>query len=184
MTDPDATLVQKTAEGDRDALESIVTRYESAVFRLAKALTGNDAAAEDVLQETFLAVWRHAGTYDGTGSVRAWILTVARNAARRHFRRHAGEPAEVASLSQLGEAAGWGSDELPLGDRVANAQLVQIGLHGLEEEEREILLLREVEGFSGEETARMLGVSLAAMKSRLHRARLHFMANVREKSHA
>lgn len=178
MTESDAELLRKTAAGDREALEAILDRHEGAVFRLARALTGNDATAEDVLQETFLSVWRNAGAFAGNDSARAWILTIARNAAHRQFRRHAGEPQELEPLD-----VGWGSIDADFAERIANRELVSIGFDGLMPEEREVLMLRDVEGFSGEEVAEILGLTLAAMKSRLHRARLHFVANLRSAVH-
>ncbi len=184
LTESDAALLRKTAGGDRDALEVFVSRHEAAVFRLARALVGDSSRADDVLQETFLAAWRNAGQFDGGPSARGWLLTITRNAVHRQFRRHAGEPAEIGSLSDLGERAGWAVEDPRFAERLENRELVMAGFGTLTAEEREVLVLRDVEGFSGEEVARMLGLSVPAMKSRLHRARLRFMANVREKSHA
>jgi RNA polymerase sigma-70 factor (ECF subfamily) len=180
----DAELLREIAGGDRDALETIVSRYEPAVFRFGQALTGDRAAAEDVLQETFLAVWKNAGTFRGAGSARSWVLSIVRNAANRRFRRHAGEPGQMESLSDLGAAAGFARVDPQIADRLADRELVEIGFRGLPVEDREILLLRDGEGYSGEEVAEALGISLAAMKSRLHRARLRFLAGIREKIHA
>lgn len=179
----DAELLRKASGGDRDALEELVSRYESVVFRFARAMSGDPAAAEDVLQETFLAVWRNSGGFRGEDSARAWILSIARNATHRRFRRHAGEP-QVASLSELGAEAGFARVDPQFTERLADRELVEIGFQGLTLEEREILMLRDAEGYSGEEVAAALGISLAAMKSRLHRARLRFMAGIREKTHA
>jgi RNA polymerase sigma-70 factor, ECF subfamily len=184
MTESDAALLRKTAGGDRSALETILDRHDRAVFRLARALTGNDATAEDVLQETFLAVWRNAGAFDGSDSARPWILTIARNAAHRQFRRRAGEPAALEPLGDGGGETGWGTVDADFAERVADRELVRIGFDGLLREEREVLMLRDVEGFSGEEVANILGLTLPAMKSRLHRARLHFVANLRRSMHA
>lgn len=179
MTEGDAELLRRTAVGDRAAFEEIVARYETAVFRLARALA--EHSAEDVLQETFLAVWRNASTFDGSSSARGWILAIARNAAYRQFRRHAGEPAQHETLSELGAAAGWARYDPKIFERLAHRELVQIGFRSLAPEEREILVLRDVEGFSGDEVASLLELTLPAMKSRLHRARLKFLAAAREK---
>ncbi|HUP50266.1 MAG TPA: RNA polymerase sigma factor [Thermoanaerobaculia bacterium] len=178
----DAELLARTAAGDREALEGLVSRHEAAVFRFARAVTGDHAAAEDVLQETFVSVWKHAGSFRGAESARGWILIIARNAAHRQFRRHAGEPESFQPLADLGAEAGWAAHDPRLPERLADRQLVEMGFRDLAPEEREILILREVEGFSGDEVAGMLGLSVAAMKSRLHRARLRFLANVREKT--
>lgn len=182
MIDSDSELLRKTAAGDRAAFDDLAARYQRAVFRYARAVAGNEATAEDVTQETLLAVWRNAAAFAGEGSARAWVLTIARNAAHRQFRRHAGEPRELEPLAALGAAAGWGVVDPGFEQRAADRELVRIGFEALTAEERELLILRDVEGVPGEEVAEILGITLAAMKSRLHRARLRFMATLREKT--
>lgn len=134
------------------------------------------------MQEAFLATWRHAGTYAGSGSARAWLFTVARHSAARLFRRRVGEPSELASIEDLGVDAGWGQVPEPdlLLDRLSNREILERALATLPAAERETLVLRDLESLSGEQVAELTGVSLAAMKSRLHRARLRFAAAVRE----
>jgi RNA polymerase sigma-70 factor, ECF subfamily len=178
VIESDAALMRKTAAGDRDALEGLVDRYERAVFRLAQAIAPEHA--EDIAQETFLAVWRNAATFSGDESARPWILTIARNAAYRLFRRRAGEPEDPQPLSELGAEVGWAAHDPRIAERLADREIVEIGFRGLTPEEREMVMLRDVEEFSGEEVASMLGLTLAAAKSRLHRARLRFLKNVRE----
>lgn len=150
------------------------------MYRYLAAILGQAEDAEDALQETFLAVWRNAAGYRGQGAARAWLYTIARHAASRLRRRRVDEPVELVSLEQLGVAAGWGEplDPLPA-SRESRRELVRTALERLGPEEREIILLRDVEGFSGEETAEMLGLTLPAMKTRLHRARLRFVAEAR-----
>lgn len=176
----DEELLKRAAAGDREAFDGIVTRHQAAVFRFARAATGGPAEAEDVLQETFLAAWRAAGTFQGRSAVRTWLLTITRNQAW-HQRERAGRlPIDDVPLPELGEAAGWGSQSPEEGallserrDRLARA------LSALAPEEREILVLRDLEELTGEETAAALGIGLAAMKSRLHRARLRLAAQLR-----
>ena len=139
--------------------------------------------AEDALQETFLACWRSAGTFAGGDSARHWLLAIARNAARRLYRRKRGEPHEFVSLDELGREAGWGGGaaDPPLApdDRAAARETLEAALMTLSAEEREVLILRDLEGFSGEETASLLHLTLPAAKSRLHRARLRLAAALR-----
>lgn len=151
---------------------------------LASATTAADA--EDALQEAFLAAWRAAGSFAGTESARAWILTIARNALHRRYRRRAGEPAEVISLDRLGEQAGWGAVDAPdeRVERLEDRELLERALNRLDQADREVLVLRDLEELGGEETAHLLGISIGAMKSRLHRARLRLAAHVREGRHA
>jgi RNA polymerase sigma-70 factor (ECF subfamily) len=172
----------RLAAGDRDALAPLVAAHRGAVFRFARRMLHHDAEAEDVLQETFLAVLRGAGTYAGRGSVRGWILAIARNQVSMARRRSSEAPAEPEELARLGQEAGWGSADDP--ERWVRAlerkEQLSRALAAIPAPEREVLLLRDLEGLSGDETSALLGIGLAAMKSRLHRARLHLMAALRK----
>lgn len=177
----DRDLMLRVAAGDRAAFAVVVERHRGAVFRLARLLTGDVAAAEDVLQETFLAALRGAAGYRGEAPVASWLYAIARHAAHRLARRADQVPWEAQALEALGAAAGWGQPDVERIVAAAETREAMVrALAGLSLEEREILALRDVEGWSGEETARALGLSLAAMKSRLHRARLHLAAELRQ----
>ncbi len=180
----DARLLAAAADGDRRAFARFVDRHEASVLRYLRAAAAQDADADDAFQEAFLAAWRGAGGFRGEGSARAWMLTVARNALRRHHRRRAGEPTgyePLEDLDHLGRAAGWGRPE-PAEEALEREDLLRWALDGLAPGDREILVLRELEGLGGEEVAELLGLSLAAQKSRLHRARLRFVARVRSQA--
>jgi len=178
LTDPVA--LARTAAGDDSAFERIVERYEAAVLRYVRGLTGDPDRAEDAMQETFISAWRHAGDFRGAASARSWLLSIARNALSRTARRHAGEPANHLPLEALATEAGWGDTTADrLTERLDARERVEAGFRGLSADDREILILRDLEGFTGEEIADMLGIGLAAQKSRLHRARLRFMANLK-----
>jgi len=179
----DTDLLTQSASGDTHAFDLLVVRYAADVHRFVGSLGVHGADAEDVLQDTFLAAWRGAATYRGDGTARAWLFSVARNAVRHSVRRRVGEPERFApleaidSLEAMAEAAGWGSDaESTARD---TAELVRTALARLAPTDREILVLRDMEGLSGHETAAALSLSLAGMKSRLHRARLRLAALVR-----
>lgn len=175
----DRALLRGAAAGDRDAFERFVARHEAAVFRLLRARASNAADAEDALQEAFLAAWRSAAGYRGGASARGWILTIARNALRRAHRRRVGEPESWAPLEVLGREAGWGSDPGTL-ELLARRDLLTRAMDRLHPDDREILVLRELEGFSGKEVADVLEIGIPAMKSRLHRSRLRLAAALRE----
>ncbi|MBK6694352.1 MAG: sigma-70 family RNA polymerase sigma factor [Myxococcales bacterium] len=167
------------AAGDREAFGVVVRRHGPAVLRVAAHVTGSQAAAADVFQETFLAAFRAAGSYRGAG-LRAWLFTIARNAAYRS-RRAQGREEQDASLMELGASAGWGdvSPEIAF-ERSERLDRVRRAFAMLSTEDREILALRDVEGLSGEDAATVTGLSLQAMKSRLHRARLRLGAAYRD----
>ena len=169
MTAPaeDGELLQLSAAGDRAAFTRLVDRHLDAVHRLVLSLGASADDAEDAVQECFLAAWRSAGTFRGGGSARGWLFTIARNAVRRQHRRRAGEPARHDSLEELGSAAGWGADE-DFTHQLEVREMLDWALARIPAEEARVVLLRDVEGFSGEEVAAALGVSVPAMKSRLH----------------
>jgi RNA polymerase sigma-70 factor (ECF subfamily) len=181
----DRELLQRSASGDRTAFNEFVERHGADVFRYARWVAGNETDAEDVLQQTFLDAWNAAGEARAESGARAWLLSIARrNALRVSSRRGAAREREQ-SLEELGELAGFGDlEHTP--ERVARAaeerELVEDALAALEPEEREILVLRDIEELPGASVAELLGLSLAAQKSRLHRARLRLAAQLRRHS--
>jgi RNA polymerase sigma-70 factor (ECF subfamily) len=179
----DAALLAASAAGDTGAFETFMRRHQAPVARYLRTFTGA-ADVDDAVQETFIAVWRSAVHFRGTGhdgGARGWLYTIARHAVHHQQRRRVDEPAQLESLEQLAEQAGWGSlpEVTATGDDRPLQELLQVALARLPLEEREVLTLRELDGFSGDETAAILHVSVAAMKSRLHRARIHLAAVVR-----
>lgn len=176
----DPELLERAAAGERRAFERFVKEHEAAVYRYVRTRTGDPEVAEDALQETFIAAWRSAHTFRGGGSARSWLLTIARNAVRRQYRRPAGAPERFEPLDAVAVRAGWGRDAGEAWtDRIAAAQLLERGFDALSADDREVLVLRDLEGFGNEEVADMLGLTVGAVKSRVHRARLRFMESVR-----
>ena len=180
----DDVLIARAAGGDRAAFGTLVERHGRAVLTVGRALARSEVDAQDIAQETFLSALRAASTYrPGVASVRSWLFAIARNAGRRSRRLDREVPTDTLDdgpLLGLGIAAGWGEE--PAGDALARSESVEDiarAIATLSVDEREILVLRDVESLSGEETAKVLGLSLAAMKSRLHRARLRLMAALR-----
>jgi RNA polymerase sigma-70 factor (ECF subfamily) len=168
----DEDLVAASARGDRGAFDALVERHGDALFRFAVRRCGSERDAEDAIQDGLLAAWRGAATYRGEAAVTTWLFQVVLHACRRRARRRAGEPA-VHDPAEAAEALP--GREAAADDRVAARQMaaaLERALRELPDESREVLLLRDVEGLSGDETAAVLGVGLPAMKSRLHRARL------------
>ncbi|MDP2322388.1 MAG: sigma-70 family RNA polymerase sigma factor [Acidobacteriota bacterium] len=175
----DRALARRAATGDREAFATLVTRHQASVYRLARHIAGTRDEAEDVLQQTFLSAWQSVSGFRGESSVRTWLLTIARNAAVTRRVRVAREPIDATPLDELGIRAGWGGPN-PEQLAVAAEQHGRLvaALAGLAPDEREVLTLRDLEGLSGEDVAAMLGLTTAAMKSRLHRARLRLAAAV------
>jgi RNA polymerase sigma-70 factor, ECF subfamily len=174
----DEELLTRSGAGDRRAFEGLVERHENALFRYALRLCGGEREAEDALQDGLLAAWRGAATFRGEAAARTWLFQVVIHACRRGRRRKVGEPErhdEVTLAVDLA-AAGPAPDERAAAREVTAA--LEAALAAMADDAREVLVLRDVEGLSGEETAAALGVGLAAMKSRLHRARLELKERV------
>lgn len=186
MPDPEphdeVRLIAAASRGDRRAFAALVALHRGPVLRFARALAGNGPNADDVFQESFLAAWRGLADYRGEATFRSWLFTITRRTAWRERRRGAREePSTAERLSALGGAAGWG-DESPgpsLTDRLTARDLLQRAFEALPAEERAVIVLRDLEGLTGDEAAAVVGVSLAALKSRLHRARLRLAAELR-----
>lgn len=177
----DAALLAASAAGDTGAFETFMRRHQTPVSRYLRTYTGT-ADVDDAVQETFIAAWRGASAYRGEGAARAWLYTIGRHTVHHHVRRRVDEPAQVESLEQLAEQAGWGSlPEVPAdADPSGMRELLHVALSRLPADERELLTLRELDGFSGDEAAAVLQISVAAMKSRLHRARLRLAVIARQ----
>lgn len=177
----DETLIGRTAAGDRSAFERLVRRHQASVFRFTRALAHDDADAEAALYETFLAAWRSAGRFRYDASARTWLLSIARHAIYRRHRRWADDdPSPFVSLRELGEAAGWGVEDESFVDRLVDAEVLAGALAALSPEDREILILRELEGLSDEEAAGVAGLTEGAARNRLHRARMRLMTHLRK----
>jgi RNA polymerase sigma-70 factor (ECF subfamily) len=169
---PDEDLVRRSAGGDRGAFEALVARHGDALFRYASRTCGSERDGEDALQDGLLAAWRGAGTFRGEASARTWLFQVVIHACRRRQRRRAGAPERHDGMEAAEAVA---ADVRGPDEHVAAAQMraaLEAALSTLDEEAREVLLLRDVEGLSGEDAAAALGIGVPAMKSRLHRARL------------
>lgn len=180
MTPPtDITLLAQLADtGDRGALAELVRRHQDAVFRYCRSLCQDTASAEDALQQTFLDLMRGASSFQGQSSFRAWLFTLARNAVHRGARLRAGEPRDHLPLDELGVMAGWGESPEQAAARHLDQRRLSSALETLPPRSREILVLRDLEGLSGPEVSELLHITLAAQKSRLHRARLELAAEL------
>lgn len=177
----DAVLLHAAAEGDRTAFEPFVDRHAAHVYRFARTLVRQADEAEDLLQQTFLAAWQAAGQFRGEGSARGWLFTIARHAAGRARERHARAPFDDTPVDALGLQAGWGQAS-PEASAMREEQRRRLAaaFATLAPDDQAILTLRDLEEYSGDETAALLGIALPAMKSRLHRARLRLAVALRK----
>jgi RNA polymerase sigma-70 factor (ECF subfamily) len=178
---PDPDLIARTAAGDRRAFERLVERHAAAVLRLATAVTDDPASAEDVLQQTFLSAYRNAASFRAEASARGWLLAIARNAAHRLRAKRGREDLMDEPLMTLGREAGWGSDNPEaLAIAAQRRDTLTRALQTLSSGDREVLILRDIEGLSGQEASEVLSITGPALKSRLHRARLRLAGALRD----
>lgn len=180
----DLSTVARAQRGDPAAFAALSSAWRGPLLRFARHLLKDDAAAEDVVQETFLTAHQKLGALRDHAHFKSWLFSIARSQVLMHQRRRVGEPKAyepMESLTELGAQAGWGHpmDPETLTRKLEAHEGLEAALATLEPAEREVLMLRDVEGLSGDETAAALGLSLAGMKSRLHRARLRLVAAVK-----
>jgi RNA polymerase sigma-70 factor (ECF subfamily) len=173
----DEELLDRARRGDAAALESLLRRYQARVFRYGMSMCRDQEDASDITQETLLAMARSVGDFRGDSSVGSWLFTIARRFCMRKRRRSKFAPAEQQSLEALGpEATQHLSDPAPGPEQTAASREITDALNAaidaLDPAQREVLVLRDIEGFSAPEIAKMLDLSVEAVKSRLHRARL------------
>lgn len=180
---PDETLAARAAAGDHSAFEDLLTRYEARAYRLAWRLTGSGADAEDVVQDAFLSAYRGLGAFRGEAGFSTWLFRIVTNAALMQRRgrkrrpttplddglprfdgdgRHAAEPADLEAAVRVEERL----------DREALAVHAQRAVDALPEPYRAAFVLRDLEEMETSEVAALLGIGTAAVRQRVHRARL------------
>lgn len=178
--DPVGGWLVRVAQGDRAAFSALVVALRDPLYRYVRGLVRSDEVAEDVLQEALVAVWRSAASWRGESAGRVWVFGVARHLAARSWRRRAGEPDDPVPVESIGQQAGFGCDDPESVLRAhEDVERVHAALERLSDAEREVVVLRDLEGFSGPEVAGLLGLPLANVKTRLHRARLRLLAELR-----
>ena len=164
-----------------ESFTDIVKTYKIPVYRFLRSLLKHRENADDAFQQTFLNVYEKRHTFRGESSIKTWIFTIARRCAFSLLKKERVHHAKPQSLLELGYGAGWSSEQPDLAAQRAESKvLLHKALQSLKPEMREILILRELKCLNGAETAELLGISLAAMKTRLHRARLSLAIELRK----
>lgn len=172
----DATLLAAARAGDKDALEALLARHQAQVYRFSRKMCRDPEDAEDVLQDTLLAMARGIRDFRGASSLSTWLYTIARSFCIKK-RRGQTAGAAHAALDPAGEPPAAALADAAHGPAEALAskqveQALERAIRGLEPAYREVLVLRDVEGLTAPEVAEVLGITPQAVKSRLHRARL------------
>jgi RNA polymerase sigma-70 factor, ECF subfamily len=181
VNDEDGQLVSACRDGDTDAFECLVRKYQTRMINIAFRMTGNYDDACEVVQEVFLSAYRSIGKFRGDARFSTWLYGICLNHARNRLGQVARRSRyEVQTLDdpiddpdRPGTIEPAASD-LSVVDRLEQKELqekVQKCIDSLEESHREVLVLRDIEGFSYEEIADILKLPDGTIKSRLFRAR-------------
>ena len=173
----DNDLVTLSAAGDGLAFEAIVKRHSSLIMGLALARLGNRDQSEDIVQETFLRVFRKLGEYSRKAKFTTWLYRIASNLIKdnhKYARRHPVAPLtteQVARDQRSGRSARQADEGLHQAEK---RRMVLSALAALRTDLMEILILRDVQGRRYDEIAEITGLTLGTVKSRITRARLKF----------
>ena len=178
----EAELVEGLQAGDSTAYRRFVDSNSANVYNLALKLLGDEQEAEDVLQETFLSAFRAIDRFEGRSKLSTWLYRITYNASLMHLRKRErmttfsldrpfgdGETAEESSARHLVDWSTVPDDQLLTAEA---RQEMEQAIAGLPESLRATFVLRDIQGLSGAETAEVLGITVQAVKNRLHRARL------------
>jgi RNA polymerase sigma-70 factor (ECF subfamily) len=176
QTDPD--LVTAAQAGDTRAFDELVRRYRDKVYRLSFKILRNEDDAAEALQDAFLSAYRGLKNFKAESTFSTWLYRITTNASLMKYRKRrdnlvsleqSQNPGEGAEALQLPDWSTQPLDELLDGE---TRQVMEEGKAMLDEDLRTVFTLRDEEGLSNAEVAEILDLSVAAVKSRLHRARL------------
>ena len=179
VADDEAKLVAGAKSGDATSFTELVRRYERKIFRLANNITQNREDAEDAMQEAFLKAYTNLDKFQGDSRFYTWLVRIAVNEALMKLRKRRpnqfslDEPKEGESDDLMPrEIADWGPSPEQRFARTQMNEILTGAIEKLDPDFRIVFVLRDIEELSTEETARLLGLSIPAVKSRLLRARL------------
>jgi RNA polymerase sigma-70 factor, ECF subfamily len=181
-------LLERARDGDEAALEALLREVQPQLYRFSMKMCRHTEDAEDVLQDSMMTLARTFRDFRGASSLSTWLYTVARSFCIKKRRKSKFAPDVEESLEGLaaGELAAL---ESPLPDPHEQAETSQVweqvhaGIQQLVPAHREVLVLRDVEGLKASEVAEVVGISVSAVKSRLHRARAELRDNLSQQPH-
>ncbi len=175
----DLKLIEEIKKGDFSAFERIVQKYESRIYNHCLKFLNNQEDAEDVLQETFLQVHRSIESFRGEAAFSTWMFKIATNGCLMKLRKKKktdmvsiDKPLEFDGSTLQREITDWSKNPALLHSNDEVRGVLKNIMDELPEDKRVVLVLKDVDGFSNIEIGEILGMSVAAVKSRLHRARL------------
>ena len=176
----DLGLVERLRAGDESAFVELVRRYQPRLLRLAQATVGNRAVAEEACQDTWLAVMRGVDRFEGRSSFSTWLFRILLNRARTTASREqrAGQPAGGGDVERFDGNGAWAEPPTPWSDKVDDrlvaerlARRVHELLPTLPDQQRQVVLLRDVEGIDPADVSSLLGITDGNQRVLLHRGR-------------
>jgi RNA polymerase sigma-70 factor, ECF subfamily len=179
----DEELLRRLRAGDEGAFVTLVERYNGSMLRLALSFVPSRAVAEEVVQDTWLAVLRGLAGFEGRSSLRTWMFTILVNRARTTGSREqrtipVADTGPVVDASRFGPDGAWSAPPELWIEEAENrveagklADLLRSAIDGLPDRQREVVLLRDVEGMSSAEVCSALAISEANQRVLLHRGR-------------
>jgi RNA polymerase sigma-70 factor (ECF subfamily) len=174
--DGERQLVDAARGGDQRAFEALVLKYQDRIYRLIQRMVSGSDGVDDLAQEVFIRAYRSIGEFKGESSLYTWLYKIALNLCRNHYRTRGRRPVSV-ELEDADGADGADGAELSGAtpeEEVSRGQFwdqLRLGLDELPAEQREAVVLCDLEGMSYEEMAGVIGVPIGTVRSRIFRGR-------------
>lgn len=178
---PDLLLARRAASGRAEAWEELLALYGERIYNLAVHFAGGAEDAEDLTQEIFLRLYQNLRLYRGDVPLAAWALRLSRNLCIDHYRRTRRERRSDLIAEDVLERMPAGDDPQAEAQKRQQLRAVYSGLEEMSEDLAEVVVLRDLQGWSLEETAAFQEVPVGTVKSRLHRARIELADRVASK---
>lgn len=164
----DEDLVERILEGETTLFELLMRRYNQRLYRITRAIVGDDGEAEDVTQDAYVRAYEHLGQFAGRSRFSTWLTRIAIHEASARVRRR-GRHTDIEESMPTFASSGPGPEQRAADKELGRA--IEAAVDALPDVFRTVFVLREVEGLSTAETAASLDINAETVKTRLHRAR-------------
>lgn len=179
MFDIEKSLIKKSQDGDMDAFEKLILKYEKKIYNIAYHMFHNEQDAYDIAQEVFIKVWKNIDSFNYTSKFSTWLHRITINTSIDEIRKKKKKPTDsMDELIELGESKvekQYTNEALTPEEKVLKkeneSELFDL-INKLKENHKAIIILRDIKGYSYEEISEILDCSIGTVKSRLSRARL------------
>ena len=166
--DQDKDLIARIAAKEHEAMQALFARHNVRVFRFLVGRVRNEAHAEELTNEVFLEVWKHAGRYEGRSAVSTWVLAIAHNMAMSQLRKRKEDELEDGAAEQLADDS---DDPEVSAQKRSKAEIMREVIDRLSDEHREVIDLVYYHEKSVREVSEIVGIPEATVKTRMHYAR-------------